>query len=79
MMRITHQTSEDLNKLSEETGMTKQALMEKAMEYLMRKHFLEKTNQEYLELKKNPQHWQTLKKESEDLDNIFFDATLDEE
>lgn len=77
-MRITENTNEKLSELAEETGLTKQALMEKAIEYLARKHFLEKTNQEYLALKKSPKKWTSLKQESEELETLFYDKALDE-
>ena len=77
MMRISNQTDQLLDRLSEESSDSKQDLMEKAMKLLMRTYFLEKTNKEYAELKNNESAWADEESEREIWDITLYDGLDD--
>lgn len=77
MIRISNNTNNCLDKLSAETGYSKKSLLEKAVDILLRKYFLEKTNKEYEALKKNPVAWNIELEERKLWDNILLDGLED--
>ncbi len=71
MVRISDNINDLLNKLSNETGKSKQSLVEKAVKILTRKSFLEKTNKEFKALQKD-----TKAREEEQKEIDLWDSTL---
>ena len=71
MIRLSDTANDQLDKMSAETDEPKQQLLDKAVELLARRYFLEKTNRQYAALKKDPQAWKEELEERE-----LWDATL---
>ena len=74
MMRVTDLTGKYLNKLSQEIKQSKQSIIEDAVKMFSRNYFLEKTNQEYLELRKDPSAWKEELKERQGWDCTLLDG-----
>lgn len=58
LIRISDSAFEKLQKLEQETGESKQEIIEKQLEKRMRENLLKKGNEAYERLKKNPKAWQ---------------------
>ncbi len=78
MMRISELTAKNLDELVEMTGDTKQHLIEEAIELYKREQFLKKTNDEYIQLKRDPKAWQELSEEAQEWD-VLLNEGLDNE
>jgi predicted DNA-binding protein len=74
MIRITEEISQRLDDLSEETQESKQDLLAQAVHLLTRQYFLEKTNNELLELRKDKKAWKEYLKEQESWDATLLDG-----
>ena len=57
IVRITQSSYNKLNQLVQETGFSKQVLIEQALEKLSRERFLKRVNQDYERLKNKPKEW----------------------
>ncbi len=55
IIRISQAAYEKLNQLEGELGMSKQSVIEKALDRLVRENLLKKSNEAYLALRKDPQ------------------------
>ncbi len=58
MIRITEDAYDKLKQLEQETGTSKQAIIDQALEQMARERFLKRVNQEYEDLKSRPEEWQ---------------------
>jgi hypothetical protein len=70
-VRISEKSREALRVLSEESGESMQAILDKAVEEYRRKCFLEAANADYAALLADPEAWAEYKRELE-----LWDATL---
>ena len=77
MMRITALTSTYLDQLSQEVEISKQDLIEKAVKLLVKQHFLERTNRQYEELRKDKKAHEALLKERAEWDASLSDGLDD--
>jgi len=57
MIRINDEINQSLDNLAQESGETKQELLKKAVELLIREHFFLKADKAYKTLKSNPKQW----------------------
>ena len=73
MMRITDLTGQYLDQLSQETDLSKQDLIEKAIKLLVRQQFLDKTNKQYAALRKDAQAWKEIEQERKEWDSTLGD------
>jgi len=69
-MRVTDNAYEKLEELSEETGFSKQDLIDRAIEELSRKLFFKKVNKAYSKLRSNPKEWEEELQEREEWESI---------
>lgn len=74
MMRISDETAEKLNYLSENTGKTKLEIMEEAIELLAKKKFFKELNDGYKKLSKNQEYLD----EIEEWDQTLLDGLEDD-
>ncbi len=58
LIRISENAFEMLRQLEQESGDSKQVIIEKVLERLMRENLLKKGNEAYEELRRNPKAWQ---------------------
>jgi predicted transcriptional regulator len=79
MMRIDTATHEKLADLSKSMKKTKQAVMQEAVEALARELFVQKANEEYAKLLKDPSFVQQEREEREDWDVTLADGSHDDE
>lgn len=79
MMRVSENTSNNLNYLTKITGETKQQLIDEAIELLLRKKFFKKAAQADEELAKDPKAWKTYLKEHQEWDSTNLDGLEEEE
>ncbi len=54
LMQISSKVDQDLDELAKITGMSRQILLEKAVEAFLKKLFLKKTNEEFAAIKAHP-------------------------
>ena len=69
--RISESTREALRQLAEASGVSMQALIDKAVETYRRQRFLEESNRAFEVLRANPKKWK-----SEQAEREAWDATL---
>ncbi len=72
-VRVTRNTWKSLRDTAEQTGMSMQEILEKAVEEYRRKRLLEETNDAFWDLKKNPEQWEEELKERELWDKALAD------
>lgn len=74
MMRITEATLENLEVLVKILGKSKQAIIERAVDHYLREQFLKKANEEYAQIRANPELWAQEIKEREEWDVTIGDG-----
>lgn len=74
MMRISEDTAKNLDRLAKEMGKSKQAILEKALQILVREQFVLKANAEYAMLKKDKKAWAKYTKEMKEWDITLEDG-----
>ncbi len=74
MIRLSDAASLQLDKLSQETHETKQQLLDRAVDLLARRFFLEKTNKQYAAIKQDAKAWQAELEEREEWDVALMDG-----
>jgi len=77
IVRISKNAYDKLNKLEVETGATKQAIIEQALDKLMRENLIERANKAYARLRSNPQAWQEELEERADWESTIADGLED--
>lgn len=70
IMRVTENAYNKLEELSEETGYSKQDLIDRAIEELSRKLFFKKVNKAYVKLRSNAKQWEEELKERSEWESI---------
>lgn len=78
MMRITQVTADNLTQLAEMSGMSKQSILERAVDAFLRDQFLKKANEDYARIKADPELWALELKEREEWDATLMDGLEDE-
>jgi hypothetical protein len=71
--RVSQPTRSVLRKLSEESGESMQAILDKAVEMYRRHHFLEDSNRAFEVLRANPAAWEAEQAEREAWDDTLAD------
>jgi hypothetical protein len=74
VVRISQRTALQLDELVELMGISKQAIVEKAVSRLLRDEFLKKTNEEYAQIKANPYLWSIELQERKEWDATLSDG-----
>jgi hypothetical protein len=69
--RVSEPTREILRTLSETSGESIQAILDKAVELYRRQHFLEEANRAYETLRRNPKLWK-----AEQIERSAWNSTL---
>lgn len=76
--RISETASKILNELSEKTGESRQALLNKALEAYRRKCFLEEANTAFRALREDPEAWQAEQDERDAWDITSNDDEMED-
>lgn len=79
MIRISPETSKNLDELAKTTGKSKQFLVEKAVQAYIRDQFLKKTNEEYAKLKQDKKNHGEFLKEINEWDITLQDGFLNDD
>ena len=74
MARISDTTNKKLDQLSKSTGKSKQALLEEAVQQLVRNYFLHQANKAYKDLRQDKTAWQKELAERDLWDSTLYDG-----
>jgi len=78
LTRISSETDRNLDELAEVSGLSKVAILEKAVEAYLRDQFLKKANEEFAYIKAHPELWSVELEEQQDWDITLHDGMTDE-
>ncbi len=76
--RVNHKTHIMMKELAESNGISMQFVLDNAVEGYRRKSFLEALNEEFSELRCNPEGWQDEKEERKHWDQSLSDDLKEE-
>lgn len=79
MLRINEKIAEQLKELTKSTSLSRQKIVERALEKFSREQFLKQANREYEALKKDPKAYKEYLDEMAEWDTTLLDGLEDEE
>lgn len=77
IIRISKMAFDKLNTLESDMGISKQLIIEKSLDRLIRENLLRKANEAYAALRNDPQAWEEEIKERQELEATLADGLED--